>query len=64
MSIIDGMMTREEEISELVKVNTIDICNAISKLSDKEKVIVNKAINNLIDLAVEVDYLNRNERKH
>lgn len=64
MSLIDGMMTREEEISELVKINTIDICNTISKLSDEEKVIVNKAINNLIDLAVEVDYLNRNERKH
>ena len=58
------MMTREEEISELVKINTIDICNTISKLSDEEKVIVNKAINNLIDLAVEADYLNRNERKH
>ena len=60
MSLIDGMMTREEEISELIKVNTIDICNTISKLSDEEKVIVHKAINNLIDLAIKADYLNRN----
>ena len=64
MSIIDGMMTREDEIKELIEVNTTDLCNAISKLSDAEKKIVHNVILNLIDLSVESDYLNRNKRKH